>query len=330
VIRAGVALPLTGRYGPLARQAERGLRAWAATAGAALRVDDCGEEPADAAVATMAVAENADVVFGPYGSGAMRAVAAAFAGSPVVVWNHGGTASPRTGARVVDVVGSADTYWAGLADVLVADGVGLDGVAVLHADTGFGNAVASGAAESLAAAGATPVARTTFDASTASAAAEEALAAGARVVIGCGRWEDDIALGRALIGADVGVGLVACGVRDAHDALGNGIVGWLGPCAWLAHDDPPPVPLGAGADYPAAQALAAGLIAQQVLAGLGTWTHDAIWDAVRAVRTSTFVGPFAVDGEGRQTAHRPSLVRWVPSPAGACRRVVWRPAAEMV
>jgi ABC-type branched-subunit amino acid transport system substrate-binding protein len=104
-------------------------------------------------------------------------------------------------------------------------------------------------------------------------------------------------------------------------------VGWLGPCAWLARDDPPPVPLAADADYPAAQALAAGLLAERVLTSTGSRDPDAIWDAVRALRTSTFIGPFAVDAEGRQTAHRPRIVRWIPSPEGPARRVIWRPEA---
>ena len=327
MIRAGVALPLTGRYGALAAEAEAGLRAWAAAAGADLRVDDCGEEPGDAAAATLGLAERVDLLFGPYGSGAMRAVAEAFADSPVVIWNHGGTATPRTGARIVDVVGPADTYWAGLAGVLASQGVDLARVAVLHAPTGFGAAVATGVGASLASAGREPVMTAAFGEASASEVARGALDAGAEAVIGCGRWDDDIALGRVLLGSGVAVGLVACGVRRARDSLGDGIVGWLGPCAWLAHDDPPPVPLGADADYPAAQALAAGLLAERVLTSTGSADPDAIWDAVRALRTSTFIGPFAVDAEGRQTAHRPGIVRWIASPEGPARRVIWRPEA---
>jgi hypothetical protein len=43
------------------------------------------------------------------------------------------------------------------------------------------------------------------------------------------------------------------------------------------------------------------------------------------MRTSTPLGPFAVDAEGRQTAHAPALVQWVHDSGGMIRRVVWRP-----
>ena len=82
----------------------------------------------------------------------------------------------------------------------------------------------------------------------------------------------------------------------------------------------PPAPLPPGADYPAAQALAAGVIAQRALALAGGSGPDALWDAARALRTATFLGPFAVDAEGRQTAHSPAIVRWDRGGAGPAPR----------
>jgi ABC-type branched-subunit amino acid transport system substrate-binding protein len=78
-------------------------------------------------------------------------------------------------------------------------------------------------------------------------------------------------------------------------------------------------------DYPAAQALAAGILAERALGVAGTTDPAAIWDAARALRASTFLGPFAIDEEGRQTAHAPAIVRWEPGSRGPVRRVVWRP-----
>ena len=40
---------------------------------------------------------------------------------------------------------------------------------------------------------------------------------------------------------------------------------------------------------------------------------------------TTFLGPFAIDAEGRQTAHAPAIVRWEAGAEGPRRRVVWRP-----
>src|SRR5262249_43316708 len=195
--------------------------------------------------------------------------------------------------------GPAERYWAGLADVLAADGRDLGRVAVLRAPTGFGRAVAAGAVASLAAAGHRPLVEDDFGESTAARAAGAALGAGVAAVVGCGRIEDDLALGRALAGAGVGVGLVVCGVSLAAEALGDAVAGWLGPATWWPGGPAPPVSLWPGADYPAAQALAAGLVAEEALRVAGGTEPDAPWGAVRGLRTRTLLGPFAVD-DGRR------------------------------
>lgn len=322
-LRAAAALPLTGRYGALAMQAAHGLSAWAVQSGVRLTIEDCGEEPAEAARCADAFAGHVDVLFGPYGSGAMRAVAEALAGRPFVVWNHGGAAIDRTGAWIVDVLAPAERYWAGLADVLVADGVDLNRVVILHSAGGFGQAVGAGASASLRAAGAEPLFVTTFDADSAAVTAVAALDAGATAIIGCGRFDDDIALGSALHGTDVAVGLVACGIAGAQQLLGDAITGWFGPCQWLEDRDVP-VALGPDREYPAAQAYACGLIAERAIDAAGTVDASAVWDAVRELRTTTFFGQFAVDGAGRQVGHSPLLVRWAQGAGGPTRQVIWR------
>ena len=89
----------------------------------------------------------------------------------------------------------------------------------------------------------------------------------------------------------------------------------------------PPVALATDAEYPAAQALAAGLVAQEALALAGSAAPDALWDAARSLETATFLGPFRVDGDGRQLAHAPVLVRWEERAGRLERRVAWRPPA---
>ena len=322
-LRAGAALPLTGRYGALAMQAGRGLCEWAVASGVRLTIEDCGDEPAEAARRAEALSDHVDVLFGPYGSGATRAVAEAMAGRQMVVWNHGGAATERTGAWIVDVLAPADRYWAGVADVLVAEGVDLDRVAIVRSEGGFGQAVASSAIAALRATGPKPLMVATFSAGSAAVVAAAALDAGAMAIIGCGRFDDDMALGTALHGVDVAVGLVACGVAAAAQILGDGIVGWFGPCQWLADRDVPRA-LGPDTDYPAAQAYACGLIAERAIAAAGTADAPAVWDAVRSLRTRTFFGEFAVDDEGRQVGHSPLLVQWARGEEGPTRKVVWR------
>lgn len=273
------------------------------------------------------LAGRVDLLFGPYGSGPLQAVAEDFAarGTLDVLLNHGGAVQEPTAARVVSVIGPADRYWTGLAEVLAAAGIPLDRVAVLHADSGFGRATAAGAIASLHAAGARPVHVAAFDAAGANPAAAAALACGSAAVVGCGRIEDDLALGRALAGTGVAVGLVVCGVALAHEELGDAVEGWIGPAQWWPGGPPPPIALPPGSDYPAAQALATGLVAQEIRAAAGSPAPDALWDAARLLRTSTFLGPFAIDGTGRQVAHAPHLVRWVRHGTELVRERCWAP-----
>jgi branched-chain amino acid transport system substrate-binding protein len=316
-VRAVAALALTGRYAAMGRQAAAGLDAWARARGTALTVEDDRSDPAESARLVAALAPGADVVFGPYGSGPARAVARAMAGAPEVVWNHGGAAVPRAGARLVDVLGPAESYWRGLPAALAALGEDPGRVAVARCPGGFGAAVASGVAGS-------PV--LDVDPADPGACVRAAAAAGARWLVGGGRAEDDLALARALRGTPLRAGLVVCGVAMAGEELGDAVAGWIGPAQWAPGGPPPPLPLPAGSDYPAAQALAAGLLAERAAALAGSFAPDAVWDAARAMREETFLGPFAVDAEGRQTAHAPLIVIWRGAGARLRREVLWRGA----
>ncbi len=325
-LRAVAAISLSGRHAAVGRQAAAGLEAWAGAAGARLRVEDDRSDPAETARLYGQLASGADIVFGPYGSGAARAAARALAGSPAPVWNHGGAALERpVGARFIDVLGPAEQYWRGLPHALRHDGVDLRGVAIVCADSGFGRATAEGARRALQEAGTEPLAVIALGERSPEAASEAALRTGPSCVVGCCSIDDELALGRRLAGAGPAVGLVVCGVGLAAQRLGAAIAGWLGPSQWWPGGSPPPVDLGPGADYPAAQALAAGLVAQQALELAGSSAPEAVWQAALGLRTSTFLGPFAVDGDGRQTAHAPALVRWVRRRGRLLREVAWLP-----
>lgn len=290
-----------------------------------LQVEDDRSDPARTGRLYRGIVDRADLLFGPYGSGPARAAARELSATPAVLWNHGGAALEVTDARVVSVLPPAERYWTGLAAVLAADGVALDRVAVLHSPTGFGRATASGASASLRAAGARPLVLAEFSEASAGEAARRALSAGARAVVGCGRIDDDLALGRALAGSDVAVGLTVCGIALAAEVFGSAVAGWFGPAVWWPGGPAPPIGLPAGSDYPAAQALAAGLIAERALVAAGTTAPDALWGAATALRCTTFLGPFAVDASGRQTALAPFIVRWVDRAGARERMPAWSP-----
>ncbi len=243
-------------------------------------------------------------------------------GRPEVIWNHGAAAVPRRTARLVDVLGPARSYWRGLPEVLGPSAR----AALVRAPGGFGSEIAEGAGEALARAGLVAVVRADLDPAAPDAVVAAAAEAGATWVVGGGRLEDDLALGRAVAARGLSAALVVCGVAEAARALGDRVVGWLGPVQW--DGTPGPVALPAGSDYPAAQALAAALIAEEALARSGSAEPGALWDAARALRTRTLIGPFAVDAVGRQTAHAPAIVRWRASPGGPSREVVWRPHGD--
>jgi hypothetical protein len=139
--------------------------------------------------------------------------------------------------------------------------------------------------------------------------------------------EDDLALAGAALDAGLRCALVVMGVAAAGEALGDRVAGSVGPVGWDGGTTGWPFALPAGADYPAAQAAAAGILAARALAAASAGGPDALWDAARAMRGATPLGPFAVDAEGRQTAHAPAIVRWEPGPGGPVRRVAWRPPA---
>ena len=323
--RAAAALALSGRYAFGGRQAAQGLQAWAHHTGVRLTIVDATSDPARTARCVGTLAPRHDLLFGPYASGPMRAVQRLLAGEPWIVWNHGAAAARPSRLRQVDVLAPAARYWSGLPDVLIGRGVDLGRVALLVAQTPFSRQVARGAVDALARHAARPLWVGEIDSRTAGSAADRARTLGAQAIVGCGRLEDDIALGNALRGVPVVVALVACGVAAAERYLGNAIEGWIGPSQWPPDGARPPFPLPRDADYPAAQAAAAGMVAAAALEAAGTSAPDALWDAARSLCMDTHLGPFAVDANGQQIGTSPSLVTWSSGAAGWGRQTVWRP-----
>jgi branched-chain amino acid transport system substrate-binding protein len=169
---------------------------------------------------------------------------------------------------------------------------------------------------------------------------EQVAASRPDLILGVGTTEADLAFARALgrgrARAQV-VGLVAAPIEHFGAVLGPGAHGIFGPSQWEPgvryRPDLGPTSqqftdrfrgrFNAEPDYPAAQAYAAGLIAQRCVEIAGTLDDEALLRVARALNLTTFYGDFRLDPTtGRQVGHDLVVVQW----QGANRRIVWPPA----
>lgn len=320
--RAVLVTPLSG---PLARFGKAGASAlglWAGRSGVSLEVIDA--YPSAASAIRAAEARRPDVVFGPYGSGPALAAAAASTG---VVWNHGGaTARLARPAypRVVNVESPAYRYLAAVLETLVAEGLGEGSeVVVMHVNTGFGREVAAGAAVAARRFGLVP-----RSVAFRPGRAREVLAQVPEgdVLLSAGSFDDDVAI--AQWGSERrwrAVGLVAAGVEELRQAIGDRVEGLYGPCQWFDDgiDDPADGPNtewfsrcyrdanGTEPPYPAAGAFAAGVVWQRCVKEAGTLESVPVLAASQRLDTTTLFGRFRVDPvTGVQTGHQIGVVQW--------------------
>jgi branched-chain amino acid transport system substrate-binding protein len=298
------------------------LRLWAEQHAGSATLEVLDAHPDPAAALDRAEGARPDLLFGPYGSGPTRAVAAA---TRRTVWNHGGARVAHAG-NLVDVLAPADTYFAGVVQAVHRADPELRGVCVLHADTGFGRAVGEGGAREADRLG-LQVARAVLPADPAEA----------ELLLVAGGFADELAAARRLLpGRWRAAGFVGAGVDEVLADLGALREGLLGPAQWLASAAPRPdegpsaaefvaaYRRSAGTDppYPAAQAYAAGLVAARCLREAGGPGDAALLAAARNLHCTTLFAPFRLDPEtGRQVGHRVLAVQW----QDGVRRVVWPP-----
>jgi branched-chain amino acid transport system substrate-binding protein len=328
-LRVGLAVSLTGPLAPMGTAARRGLALWAEEARVALVVRDDRSERRRVrrAVEVLLDDERVDLLAGPYSSGLTRAVAPLAEARSVVCWNHGGAADDihRRGRRcVISILAPASRY---LVPALRHEPTGA--VVVVHRPTsGFSVAVARGAEEEAARQGravrleAYPETAEDMDTFAARLAAVPV-----GLVVGAGRFSDDVALARALRRRrlDVPTAFVAAGIDAFREALGETADGFLGSSQWerLAPIDPDvgPAPrdfahrfrarFGVNPDYPAAQAYAAGLVMGRCVETAGRTDQQALRAAAAALDVTTLLGRFRIDPvTGMQIGHDVLLVRW--------------------
>jgi branched-chain amino acid transport system substrate-binding protein len=160
------------------------------------------------------------------------------------------------------------------------------------------------------------------------ALARELAAAKPAMIVGVGRYEDDVALVRALAQMRLRVkalAVVAAPMQAFWEDLQGLAEGCIGPSQWepgmQVRPDVGPTSAsiierfrhryGQTPDYPAAQAYAAGLIMQRGVALAGTCANEDLRKAARTLVCRTFYGRFELDPvSGAQVGHETILVQW--------------------
>lgn len=317
-LRTALVTPLTGPLGGYGRAGAAALRLWAELDGARLTVHDAHPDPG----AAVRAAGRPDVLFGPYGSGPARSVAAA---TDRLVWNHGGARAEAP--HLLPVLAPARSYLCGMLELVAAARLRPEAVLLRHGDTGFGNAVADGAQAAAVARG--------WDVDRAALGTPIPASPG-RVLLVAGDFAGERAVAAALPpGRLLAAGFVGAGTEEVLAGLPR--EGLFGPAQWLLATAPARPELGprgpafvaayarATGDepgYPAVQAFAAGLLATRCVQDAGGAGDAAVLGAARALDTSTVFGAFRLDEGGRQVGHRVLTVQW----RDGVRRVVHPPS----
>lgn len=341
-VRIGVSLSLSGALRLQGEQALCGLRLWADRVApdqglhAELVVlDDASRARlARENVERLFDHDRVDALVGPYGSALVLAAAAVADSRGAVLWNHGGASDAlfeRGWRRMVSVPTPASDYFRGLPAWLTAQAPAARRVVMLFARAGtFAGHVARGALEAARLAGFELVRPIAFDSPLrdAETAVAEAGALEPDLLVGVGRFQDDVALvrERARLSAGTRLAVVAAGLAAFGAEVGDLAQGVVGPSQWepAAIDRPRLGPSaawfaatvertrgGSPAEYPAAQAFATGLVLAECVQRAGSLEPEALLTAARALETATLYGGFRLDPEtGRQVAHRVHLVEW--------------------
>lgn len=357
-IRLGVATSLSGGYAPFGRQVVAGLRCYVrdVNRAAGIRLDSRNPRAVELLleddrsdpqvlgdrVRKLVREDRVDLLFGPYGSGLTLAAAEVASALGVVLWNHGGASGEiheRHPKWCVGVLSPAATYLAAVLDMLETLAPPVHRVVLFHGDTGFGAEVARGVLEWAGRHRCSVFRRACRpgDSKAVEAAAGELASEPSDVVLGAGRFEDDLALAEILWRLRPktrAVALVAAGIDRFHRALGERAEGFLAPTQWeaaarIAVDFGPTPEAFAESyrsttslplDYPAAQAYAAAVVAQWCAERSGSLDPETLREAAGRARLTTFYGRFRIDsGTGRQVGHEVLVSRW----RGGSREILW-------
>lgn len=325
LLRVGACLSLTGRFARFGTQAARGLEAWRMLAGGAvLVIEDDESSPRRLAAVLPRVAEQCDVLLGPYSTQLMRVAGRIAADAGWLLWNHGGSGDDVEAAHpghVVSVLTPTSRYAEPFLRHLASAERGTM-LWVAHGKGSFGKQLAVGAQAAAREVGieTTPVAQGTLP--------DSGEVPGRWGLLCAGTFEEDVEVVRraqALPNPPDVICAVAAGVREFGEVFANaeGIFGvgqWfpgtnaasgIGPseaaflrsCSAL-HGSVP--------DYPAVQAAAGAVIAAHCVRLAGGTSRESLWQAARGLEVQTLFGGFRIDAAGVQVGHDAALVRWTP------------------
>jgi branched-chain amino acid transport system substrate-binding protein len=350
-LRVGATLSQTGTYALQGQQALQGLRLWLEDTneqgglfvaelrrGVPLQLityDDRSRRPeVERLIEQLINHDRVDLLIGPYSSGLTRAAAGMAEWHQKVLWNHGGSSDTimQQGFHwLVNLPTPASRYFAGLFTCLAGFLSNEDRVAIVQRRRGaFAAEVAMGAKQQ-AESGGLAVLSAFFYPETPGqflTLARDLAAAKPAMIVGVGRYEDDVALVRALAQMRLRVkalAVVAAPLQAFWEDLQGLAEGCIGPSQWEpGRDVTPDVSptstafverfrrrYGQTPDYPAAQAYAAGLVMQRGIALAGTCANVDLRKATRTLVCQTFYGGFQLDSvSGAQVGHETVLIQW--------------------
>ena len=323
----GVSLPISGSLSIQGRQVQRGLELWRRRAEVERRreihlhvLDDRSSSRRARTNAERLLEEEVDLLFGPYGGAAGRAVASLAGQSGVLIWNHSSSDDEVARRYVVTLPTPASKYLVGAVDLAFQRGC--SHALIAASNTRFGAAVARGAKHCATAHGIGVTVLYIPPGRWKSRRSEIVSRAARRNLIAlCGGLRDDIETVAALRDHDKQASVIAAvgaGVQEFGRALKSGAQGVIGPSQWEPDDSPVdigPTALRDGDCLPRSLRLLTRLPCDP---GVGLWRAGRGSDRSRGNRAG---GPLEV-GRAFRRAHR---LRHVQTRAG--RPPSWASAA---
>ena len=326
-LRVGACLSLSGRFAQFGRQAVVALELWRDMDGnAELVVEDDESDPDRLESVIGAVASRSDILLGPYSTQLVRRAGHVAADAGWLLWNHGGSGDDVEAAQpghVVSVLTPTSRYAQPFLDRLASSGV-TGTLWVRYGKGRFGRQVAHGAHE---------IAEQIGMENVIAGPGDEFDPGASWLLLSAGTFEDDVEIVQQALDMQHPPRLVcsvAAGVQSFARALGRDATGTFGVGQWfpgaerrtplLGPDERTFVSaywraVGRTPDYPAAQAIAAAVVASHCTRLAGGTNRELVWPVATDLVTTTLFGDFSVDARtGVQIKHEPVLVRW--SPAG--------------
>ena len=349
----GIPVSLSGQFQVQGRQALAGLEAWARDVNdhsrGSFKIAYYDDESNPLAVKELTrrliVDDKVDILIGPYSSVLTSAAAEVSERHGKLLWNQGGASDTvyQCGYRwVVGILSPASRYLVGLLPLVRKADSTARTIALVRASTGeFPQSVCSSVAEGAKRLGFEVVLTTKFSASVENFefVLEELKSVRPDVIVVVGRVQNDLNIANQLVSSDIGAGVVvvvAAGIQQFKDSLGNLVDRFVGPSQWeqvssFAPDFGPSSEqvvesLKKGfvhhIDYPMAQAYATGLVVERCFLEANSCESTVLREAAANLKFSTFYGNFEIDRQtGRQIGRETLLVQW----RSGNKVVIWPP-----